>query len=85
VTKHHNNAPGHTSLLIRELLAKNKTVAMPQPPYSTNMALYNFVVFPKRKRTLKGHPFTSIDDIKNVSLNELKVSSKIEFEKCNGK
>ena len=31
---HHDNAPAHTSLLVREFLAKNNTVTMPQPPYS---------------------------------------------------
>jgi hypothetical protein len=34
------------------------------------------------KKTLKGRRFTSIDDIKSASLNELKAIPKIEFEKC---
>ena len=29
---HHDNAPAHTSLLVREFLTKNNTVMMPQPP-----------------------------------------------------
>ena len=29
----YNNAPVHTSMLVRKFLAKNKTVLMPQPPY----------------------------------------------------
>ncbi|UYV80511.1 hypothetical protein LAZ67_19000393 [Cordylochernes scorpioides] len=29
---HHDNAPAHTSLLVRALLAKNNTLMMPQPP-----------------------------------------------------
>jgi transposase len=33
---HHNNAPAHTSLLIREFLAKHKMTVVPHPPYSTN-------------------------------------------------
>ncbi|UYV83800.1 hypothetical protein LAZ67_X000166 [Cordylochernes scorpioides] len=31
---HHDNAPAHTSLLVRDFLAKNNTLMMPQPPYS---------------------------------------------------
>ncbi|UYV72891.1 hypothetical protein LAZ67_10001103 [Cordylochernes scorpioides] len=31
---HHDNAPAHTSLLVRDFLAKNNTLKMPQPPYS---------------------------------------------------
>jgi len=79
---HHDNAPAHTSLLVREFLAKNNTVMMPQPPYSPDMAPCDFFLFPKIKRTLKGRRFTSIDDIKSASLKELKAISKIEFEKC---
>ncbi|PNF20350.1 Mariner Mos1 transposase [Cryptotermes secundus] len=79
---HHDNAPAHTSLLVREFLAKNNTVTMPQPPYSPDMAPCDFFLFPKIKRTLKGRRFTSIDDIKSASLKELKAIPKIEFEKC---
>ncbi|UYV76060.1 hypothetical protein LAZ67_13002356, partial [Cordylochernes scorpioides] len=35
---HHDNAPAHTSLLVREFLAKNNTLMMPQPPYSPDLA-----------------------------------------------
>ncbi|UYV75875.1 hypothetical protein LAZ67_13001632 [Cordylochernes scorpioides] len=31
---HHDNAPAHTSLLVRDFLAKNNTLMMPQPPRS---------------------------------------------------
>ena len=79
---HHDNARAHTSLLVREFLAKNNTVTMPQPPYSPDMAPRDFFLFPKIKRTLKGRRFTAIDDIKSASLKELKAIPKIEFEKC---
>jgi hypothetical protein len=29
---HHENAPAHTSLLIREFLVKHETTVIPQPP-----------------------------------------------------
>ena len=79
---HHDNAPAHTSLLVREFLAKNNTVTMPQPPYSPNMAPCDFFLFPKIKRTLKCRRFTAINGIKSASLKELKAIPKIEFEKC---
>ena len=79
---HHDNAPAHTSLLVREFLAQNNTVMMPRPPYSPDMAPCGFFLFPKIKRTLKGRRFTAIDDIKSASLKELKAIPKIEFEKC---
>jgi len=33
----HDNAPAHSSLLVRDYLAKNNTVIMPQPPYSPDL------------------------------------------------
>jgi len=79
---HHDNAPAHTSLLVREFLAKNNTVMMPQPPYSPDLAPCDFFFFPKIKRTLKGRRFASIDEIKSASLKELKTISKTEFQSC---
>ncbi|UYV77488.1 hypothetical protein LAZ67_15001241 [Cordylochernes scorpioides] len=35
---HHDNAPAHTSLLVRDFLAKNSTLMMPQPPFSPDLA-----------------------------------------------
>ena len=34
---HHDNVLANTSLLVREFLAKTKTVIMPQSPYSSNL------------------------------------------------
>ena len=79
---HHDNAPAHTSLLVREFLAKNNTVTMPQPPYSPDMGPCDFFLFQKIKRTFKARRFTAIDDIKSASLKKLKAIPKIEFEKC---
>ena len=43
---HHDNAPAHTSMLVREFLAKNKTVFMPQPPYSPDLDPLTFSSYP---------------------------------------
>ncbi|UYV72043.1 hypothetical protein LAZ67_9001628 [Cordylochernes scorpioides] len=51
---HHDNAPAHTSLLVRDFLAKNNTQMMPQPPYSPDLAPCDFFLFPKLKRPMKG-------------------------------
>ena len=79
---HHDNASAHTSLLIRDFLVKNKTVILPQPPYSPDMAPCDFFLFPKLKRTLKGRRFANIDEIKTESLKELNAIPKSEFRKC---
>lgn len=60
---HHYNAPAHSSLLIRQFLAKNQTPVFPQPPYSPDLAPCDFFLFPKLKSMLKGRRFQTIDDI----------------------
>ena len=48
---HHDNAPAHTSMPVREFLAKNQTIIMPQPPYSPDLAPADFFLFPKTENT----------------------------------
>ena len=48
---HHDNSPSHASLLIREFLAKQETIVVPQPPYSPDLAPADFFLFPKLKST----------------------------------
>ena len=65
---HHNNAPAHSSLLVRNFLAKNNTVIMPQPPCSPDLASCDFFLFPRLKRLMKGRRFATIEEIKTESL-----------------
>lgn len=50
---HHDNAPAHTPMLKRETLAKNKTIIMPQPPYSLDLASAEFFLYSKLKTAMK--------------------------------
>lgn len=79
---HHDNASAHTSMLVRDFLAKNNTVIMPQPPYSPDLAPCDFFLFPKLKRPMKGKRFATIDEIKSESKNELMAIPKSAFQKC---
>ena len=79
---HHDNAPAHSSLLVRNFLAKNNTVIMPQPPYSPDLAPCDFFLFPKLKRPMKGRRFATIEEIKTESLRELKDIPKSAYRKC---
>ncbi|UYV61965.1 hypothetical protein LAZ67_1007210 [Cordylochernes scorpioides] len=79
---HHDNAPAHTSLLVRDLLAKNNTLMMPQPPYSPDLAPCDFFLFPKLKRPIKGRRYATLDEIKMASKEELKKIFKNDFLKC---
>ncbi|XP_076165947.1 dihydropteridine reductase isoform X1 [Ptiloglossa arizonensis] len=79
---HHDNASAHTSLLVRDFLAKNNTLMMPQPPYSPDLAPCDFFLFPKLKRPMKGRRYATLDEIKTASKEELKRIQKNDFLKC---
>lgn len=70
------NAPAHTSLLVHNSLAKNNTIVMPQPLYSSNLAPWDFSLCPKLKRPMKGWRFVMIEEMKTTLLEELKAISK---------
>ncbi|UYV70543.1 RGS7 [Cordylochernes scorpioides] len=79
---HHDNAPAHTSLLVRDFLAKNNTLMMPQPPYSPDLPPCDFFLFPKLKRPMKGRRYATLDEIKTASKEELRKNQKNDFLKC---
>ncbi|UYV80725.1 hypothetical protein LAZ67_19001545 [Cordylochernes scorpioides] len=79
---HHLNAPAHTSLLVRDFLAKTNTLMIPQPPYSPDLAPCDFFLFPKLKRPMKGRRYATLDEIKTASKEELKKIFKNDFLKC---
>ena len=68
---HHNNAPTHTALSIREFLAKKSIPVLPHPPYSPDLAPFNFCLFSKLKLKLKGHHFGTMEKKQKVVTAEL--------------
>jgi transposase len=78
----HDNAPSHSSFLVRDFLAKHATTVLPQPPYSPDLAPDDFFLFPKLKSTLKGRRFESIEAITTNSLAYLRSIPKPAFQEC---
>ena len=79
---HHDNAPAHTSFLVRKFLAQNNTITLPQPAYSPDLAPCDVFLFPKLKRTMKGRRYATIEEIKTPSKEELNKITKNDFLKC---
>lgn len=79
---HHDNAPAHTSLVVREFLAKNNMATVPHPPYSPDLAPCDFYLFPKMKIALKGRRFDSIEDIQVESQRVLNTLHPSDFQEC---
>ena len=61
---HHDNAPAHTALSVREFLATNQITVLEHPAYSPDLAPNEFFLFPKIKEILKGRHFDDINDIR---------------------
>lgn len=79
---HHDNAPAHTSHLVRDYLTKNNVHTVPQAPYSPDMAPCDFFLFPRLKLPLRGKRFETIEAIKYNSQKELKAIPKSAYAKC---
>jgi len=79
---HHDNAPTHTSHLVQQLLVKQGTAQLQQPPYSPDLAPCEFFLFLRLKKVLKGHRFEVTEDIKRNSTKTLLDIQKQEFAKC---
>jgi len=55
----HDNAPAHRVLAIQKKLAYLGSQCLDHPPYSPDLALSDYHLFPGLKKQLKGHHFSS--------------------------
>jgi hypothetical protein len=46
---HHDITLSHTSVLAKQFLLKDKMAVIPRPPYSSDLALCDFFLFPKMR------------------------------------
>jgi len=51
---HHDNAPAHTALSVREFLANKQITVLEHPAYSPDLAPSDFFLFPKINEISKG-------------------------------
>ena len=79
---HHDNAPAHTALSIRESLAKKNIPVLPHPPYNTDLAPCDFYLFPKLKSKLKGHHFGTMENIFKKNYNRWATLTENDFRYC---
>ena len=79
---HHDNAPAHSAHVIHAFLAKNSMPLVRQAPYSPDLALCDFWMFPKLKTILKERQFQSREDIMKKSTGELGSIPEEEFKRC---
>ena len=66
-------------MLVREFLAKNKIVIMPQLPYSPDLDPADFFLFRKLKILVKGKRFAMIEAVKEKSKKGLLAMPKARY------
>lgn len=54
----------HTSVLVREILAKNKSLIRPLPLYSSELVAADFLLLPKPRISMKRKHFATLKDKK---------------------
>src|SRR6187551_2322297 len=79
---HHDNAPCHTAISIRELLNSKRITVVPQPPYSPDLSPCDFFLFPKLKHVLKGRHFGTLENIQKTVTDQLKAIPIEDFQRC---
>lgn len=79
---HHDNAPTHKALSIRQFLAERQVAVLDQPPYSPDLAPCDFFLFPKLKGVIKGTRFPDVDAIKRAVTTELRRIPEEAFQGC---
>ena len=79
---HHDNAPAHTSHVVREFLTNNNMTTVPHLAYSPDLAPCDFYVFPKMKLRVKGQHFVSIEEIQAQSQQVLNTLTPADFNDC---
>ena len=64
---HHDNAPVHSSRIVRDVLRELQRELLPHSPYSPDLAPSDFFLFPKLKKHLKGIYFNDTNEAKQVA------------------
>jgi len=79
---HHDNAPAHASLLVRQFLTRNAITVADHPPYSPDLAPCDFFLFPKVKKVLRGTHLDTVAECQASFTRELKALTPEAFKDC---
>lgn len=67
---HHDNAPSHCSSIVEETIEKLGIELLPHPPYSPDLAICDFWLFPVLKDHLRGQKYESREEL-GVAVNKV--------------
>jgi len=67
---------------VTQYLASLGWTIVPHPPYSPDLALSDFFLFPTMKKTLKGKRFANVEEVKTASQEALNNIKLQQFQRC---
>ena len=67
----HDNAPAHSAAIIRQFLTQKQVATLHHPPYSPDLSLSDYFLFPKVKLNLKGARFDTTEEIQKAVTDQL--------------
>ena len=70
--KVHDNAPVHRAVVVQEFLARKQVCVLHHPPYSPDLSLCDYFLFPKLKLPLIGRLFEDVQDIQAAVTSSLR-------------
>ena len=74
-----HRACAHRALSVKQFLTDKHITTLEHPPYSHDLAPYDFYLFPKVKSVLKGTRCGSVDDVKKKTADVLKQLTEVDF------
>ena len=72
---HQDNAPVHNSNLVTDYLTKTDITTVPHPPYSLDLSLCDFWLFPK----LRGCRYETIEEMKEAVTKVIETLTQEDF------
>jgi hypothetical protein len=75
----HDNAPAHKAASVCQFLTPKNVTTLYQTPYSPDLSLPDYFLFPKLKMKLKGLHISDVAEIQEAVGDELKKFQKDEF------
>ena len=76
---HEDNAPVHNSILVTDYLTKMGIKTVPNPPYSPDLAPYDFWLFPKLKEKLRGCRYETTEEMKEAVTKVIDTLTQEDF------
>ena len=76
----HDNASSHKAATVREYLKEEKVVELPQPPFSPDLALCDFFLFPRLKKHLTGRKYQTRKNLGSAIFQWLNSIPRKDYE-----